>query len=83
MEKKLYSTDFFGCKNCKANEATVPVCINDDYCLASPIPRNNGILAMAFVDMQPIEKVYPESTAFYKGTLFENLDMPFLGGNKK
>ncbi len=68
---------------CKPNSVAIPPCINDDFCVTSPMPRNNGILAMAFVDMQPIENVYPESTALCRGTLFPNLDMPFIGGKKR
>lgn len=64
-------------------EVAVPKCISDDFCLSSPVSVNNGILAMAFVDMQPISGVYPESAAFCNGTLFPNLNMPFLGGKLK
>ena len=24
--------------------AVIPKCINDDFCVASPMPRNNGVL---------------------------------------
>lgn len=65
------------------NNVTIPSCINDDFCIATPIPRMGGVLAMAFVDMQPIESVYPEATAFCNGTLFPNLNMPFYGGKTK
>ena len=71
-----------GYMNCK-DDVNIPSCINDDYCVATPMPRNNGVLAMAFVDMQPIDSVYPEATAFLHGTLFPNLDMPFYGGKSK
>ena len=72
------------CSNCK-NEVQIPNCINDDFCIAPPQPRmiENGVLAMAFVDMQPINEVYPEATAFCNGTLFPNLNMPFYGGAQK
>lgn len=70
------------CVNCKDN-VVIPNCINDDFCIATPMPRMGGVLAMAFVDMQPIESVYPEATAFCNGTLFPNLNMPFYGGFKK
>lgn len=63
--------------------AVIPKCINDDFCVASPMPRNNGVLAMAFVDMQPLDSVYPEEKAFCNGTLFPNLNMPFYGGKLK
>ena len=87
MEKRIYE---FGelynnrpmvsdCKNCK-NE-TIPTCINTDFCVVEPRHHNDGILTMAFVDMQPLESVYPESTAFCNGSLFPNLNKPFYGGN--
>ena len=60
-----------------------PKCIDDDFCTEHPQSRNNGILAMAFVDMQPLQSVYPQETAFCNGTLFPNLNMPFYGGNCK
>lgn len=62
------------------NTVTVPGCINTDFCLSSPEDRNDGILTMAFVDMQPLESVYPCDTAFTNGTLFPNIDKPFSGG---
>ncbi len=83
MEKEFFNMENYGCKGCKNEGFTIPNCINDDYCIMSPLPRNNGVLAMAFVDMQPIDTVYPEETAFCRGTLFKNLDMPFYGGFKK
>jgi len=45
--------------------------------------QNGGILTMAFVNMQPLESVYPEKTAFCNGTLFPDLNKPFFGGNKR
>ena len=65
------------------NRPTVPQCINTDYCGDTPANRNDGILTMAFVDMQPIESVYPLEKAFSSGTLFQNLDKPFYGGKKQ
>lgn len=55
-------------------------CINTDFCMVSPPDMNSGILTMAFVDMQPIESVYPPETALQRGTLFPNIDKPFVGG---
>ena len=74
--------DSNNCYDCKG-KVKIPSCIDDDYCVASPMPRNNGILAMAFVDIQPIDNVYAQNIAFCKGTLFPNLDMPFYGGKDK
>lgn len=37
-------------------------------------------LTMVFINMQPLDRVYPLSQAFDEGTLFPNLNKPFLGG---
>ena len=58
-------------------------CLNGDFCVLTPKNRNDGILTMAFVDMQPLESVYSMSDAFCRGTLFPNLDKPFYGGRMK
>ena len=65
----------------KGHDSKIPDCISNDYCVREPRYRNDGILTMAFVDMQPLESVYPESTAFCNGSLFPNLNKPFFGGN--
>lgn len=39
-------------------------------------------LAMAYVPYQRFEKLYSEEKALERGTLFEELDMPFYGGKK-
>ena len=36
---------------------------------------------MAFVNMQPLDKLYTLEDAFEAGTLFKNLNKPYLGGN--
>lgn len=55
-------------------------CINTNFCMSSPPDMNSGILTMAFVDMQPMESVYPPETALQRGTLFPDIDKPFMGG---
>lgn len=37
-------------------------------------------LTMVFINMQPLDSVYPLSEAFDAGTLFPNLNKPFYGG---
>lgn len=37
-------------------------------------------LTMVFINMQPLESVYPLNEAFEAGTLFPNLNKPFYGG---
>ncbi len=63
-----------------ASSCAVPSCINDDFCVLTPRDRNDGILTMAFVDVQPLESVYPLDAAYSNGTLFPNLNKPFYGG---
>lgn len=37
-------------------------------------------LTMVFINMQPLESVYPLNEAYDIGTLFPNLNKPFYGG---
>lgn len=39
-------------------------------------------LAMMYVPYQRFEKLYDEEKALSRGTLFEELDMPFYGGKR-
>ena len=48
----------------------------------SQMDSGNDILAMAFVNMQPLDTVYSLSEAFRRGTLFPDLDKPLLAGGK-
>lgn len=76
-------------ENCVSNlnnsysEVSIPSCINDDYCVSAPRDMNDGILTMAFVDMQPLDSVYPPEKALNSGTLFPNIDKPFYGGRRR
>lgn len=86
MDKRYWNlTDMYrdtanqnGCSN-----GNIPSCINDDFCVSTPRDMNNGILTMAFIDMQPLESVYPLDAAYCNGTLFPNLNKPFYGGRCK
>ncbi len=60
--------------------APVPACIDDNFCTAAPGDKNGGVLTMVFVDMQPLENLYPAEISFNNGTLFPNLNKPFFGG---
>jgi len=64
-----------------SNGNSIPNCIDGDFCKLTPKNNNNGILTMAFVDIQPLDSVYSLPDSFSQGTLFPNLDKPFLGGN--
>ena len=91
MERRLYDLnqmlrDNIPCDDCQKTQrpmGMIPDCINTDYCVESPKSMNNGILTMAFVDIQPLDTVYPNETAYSSGTLFPNLDKPFYGGTKR
>lgn len=65
------------------NSGIMPPCIDTNFCVPTPKNMNGGILTMAFVDMQPLDSVYPTDTAFCNGTLFPNIDKPFYGGMKR
>ena len=56
-----------------------------DEPLAVSQPGQKKSLAMAYVEMQgSVEPMYDEDKALEQGTLYKNLDMPFLaGGNQK
>lgn len=42
----------------------------------------NDVLTMVFINMQPLDEIYTPEAAFNEGTLFPNLNKPFLGGMK-
>lgn len=44
---------------------------------------DGDVLTMAFVNLQPLDSVYELSDAFCRGTLFPNLDKPFLAGGMR
>lgn len=41
---------------------------------------DSGILTMAFVNMQPFDEVYKLCEGFTNGTIFPNLNKPFMPG---
>ena len=43
------------------------------------LPGATAPLVMAYVPMQTLGEKYPEDTALKNGTLFPELDKPFLG----
>ncbi len=44
--------------------------------------NDRDVLTMAFVNIQPLTSVYDTDTGFSKGTIFPNLDKPFMPGGK-
>lgn len=45
--------------------------------------NDNDVLTMAFVNMQPFDAVYSLSDGLKAGTIFPDLDKPFLEGREK
>ncbi len=43
---------------------------------------DNGVLTMAFVNMQPFDAVYSLSDGLKAGTIFPDLDKPFTEGRE-
>ncbi len=49
------------------------------YCMNT----DNEILTMAFVNYQPIAEIYELSKGYRHGTIFPDLDKPFLAGGMR
>lgn len=60
-----------------------PTCLDNDFCNNAPTQSTDGVLTMAFVNMQPLNTVYSVSDAMKKGTLFPNIDKPLLRGKRQ
>ncbi len=45
--------------------------------------KNEFVIAMAYVPWQSFKNLYNNSTGLKRGTIFEELDKPFLGGGCK
>ncbi len=63
---KNYMTDEGVCGMLPADEGAEPI--------------KNAVLAMAYVPIQTLNVVYTEDDALCQGTLFPDLDKPFLKG---
>ncbi len=86
MDKKMFDiTDFYNrpIKRPPMSDSMVENCFDTGFCNDAPNDDTNGVLTMAFVNMQPLDYVYNESDAFLNGTLFPNINKPFYGGNLK
>jgi len=55
---------------------------NDNNCINNSC-IDNMPLAMAYVPMQKWKTVYNNDVALIRGTIFPELDLPFLGGRDK
>ena len=55
-------------------------CDTNDRCdIKTDVKCSDRPLAMAYVEWQKWQNVYPADVGFERGTLFEDLDLPFLG----
>lgn len=75
MERKQFDiSDFYKAVACRGRD-----------CASEPEqPREcDRPLTMVFINMQPLESVYSEDEAYKNGTLFPNLNKPFLGGKRR
>ena len=48
----------------------------------TPLPEN-PVVAMAYVPFQQWRSIYPQDEALERGTLFQELDLPFRGGMER
>ena len=78
MDRRMFDMSEF--YRADSNMRSEPVrddrsCVNnetDDVC--------TDPLTMVFINMQQLDSVYPLNKAYDEGTLFPNLNKPFLGG---
>jgi len=83
MYRDVSMNNFHSGRVVSNSQVNSPTCINTDYCTPTPRDKNNGILTMVFIDMQPLESVYSPEAALCNGTLFPNINKPFMGGMRR
>lgn len=83
MDRRIYDMlEKYKQKNSDNTEKD-DICFDGNFCIDTDFNTNtDGILTMAFVNMQPIESIYKTDDAFPRGTIFPNIDKPFFGGQK-
>ncbi len=47
-----------------------------------PTAMQNQVLAMAYIPMQEMASVYEPETGWHRGTIFPELDKPFMAGGR-
>ena len=79
MDRKMFDiTDFRNHNN--LDDRIPQICFDTNAC-NPPKPRSNdGVLTMAFVNMQPLDYVYDDDQAYINGSLFPNINKPFYYG---
>lgn len=82
MDRRMYDMLEMNKRSDREDSQTIKNCFNDNFCLKTNYESNNdGILTMAFVNMQPLDSVYETDEGFCHGTIYPNLDKPFYGGS--
>lgn len=69
--------------NCTTKKSYAPMNDCEDFCVMPTMNDCDDVLAMAFVNRQPLDCVYPTSEGYCIGTIFQNLNKPFLGGKRR
>ena len=74
MDRRIFDMlERYNQANGKTHDYSTTADCGDDF---------NGVLTMAFVNMQPLDTVYETEDGFCKGTIFPNIDKPFYGGKR-
>ena len=62
-------------------DMTAPTDLSGKGCTANPTPfPQNTPVAMAYIPFQQFGQLYPFEKGLMRGTIFPDLDKPFLGG---
>lgn len=61
------------------NDYTNPIYNESENCDLSGTPLDSLPIAMAYVPMQKWQRLYEPEVALERGTLFSELDLPFIG----
>lgn len=86
MDRKMFDYNDFRNNNERTENFNVKpqICFDTNACNPPETQNTTDVLTMAFVNMQPLDYVYDEATAFQNGSLFPNITKPFYyGGNNK
>ena len=70
---------FENCPPCKAPHGSCSLHTEDKAEAACDVFSKDAPLAMAYVPMQEWDKLYSAEEGFCRGTLFCELDFPFIG----
>ncbi len=84
MDKKIFDMlDLYKKMNNSEKAINENEMLNRNYCLETDYSAvNPEILTMAIINMQPIDNVYESEEGFSRGTIFPNIDKPFMGCKK-